>query len=470
MKFSSLQRLFNKTNYRKKETLFAILIFFVFFYFTLRVIELSISIQFGIAPDEMEHIKISEIFSRNSFPIQDNAETYVHGVLSRTPYLYYLIMGLLLKINYYGLDEATILRLVNVIFSAGTLFFILKTSALITKSKLVQGLSIIVASNIAMFTFLSASISYDNLANLLATISIYYIVKLYKDFSPGDLMILIITLCLGVLTKLTLLPLALIIGLITLVIIYKERARLKSEFVNFYRKSKIKAFLLSALMLVSIVMVLNLYFVNIYKYKAIIPSCIQVTTIENCSRNPTFTRDEGLVQNKPNVEILDPYHYLDPWQELMLRRTVGIFGHQSLYKPERLLIAYEILLIVAFLSLARNINRNKKEILIILSIFIFYTLVLVYYQNYSSYKNIGLIHVALQGRYLFPVLSPLVILFSYFILKITKNNLLKVVLFIITSAVFILGDYLYFKRNVPDTWYMDTQRAEVIRETNEVFK
>lgn len=379
-------------------------------------------------------------------------------------------MGTFLKFNYYGLDENTVLRIVNVFFSLGTLFFIFKTSKLITKSRIVQGLSVIVASNIPMFTFLSASISYDNLANLLASISIYYALRLYKNFTLMDLMVLVISLCLGVLTKVTLLPLVVSIGIIALIIIWRERHQLKHVLVVQIKSNTFTMLLLTSLTIFAMFLAFNLYFVNIYKYRAIIPTCIQVTTYENCSRNPTFTRDEELVQNRPEGELIDPYHYLDPWQELMLRRTVGIFGHQSLYKSERMLVAYELLLVLSILSLARNVDRKKKEVLLILFVFLSYATVLAYYQNYSSYKNIGLIHVALQGRYIFPVLGPLVILFSYALINITKHNLIRITLLVITTVVFILGDYVYFKRNVPDSWYIDSPRAEVIRESNEIFK
>lgn len=453
------------TNSLTKVIFFLLLIFFIF-----RGIELATSIVVSISPDEGEHIKISQLYEGEGLFIEDSTETYKHGVLSRTPYLYYSLMGTALKYNVFEINTVILLRVINLFFSLITVIYIYRIASLVDNSKLVRLLALVIATNTAMFSFLSSSVSYDNLTNMFASISIFYLILFYKKIELKYFIYLTIATSLGLITKVTFAPLAVIIVTITLWIICRYLWSIRGNLDKVTSKIKPIHIIISTLVIPPILLVMNLYFVNIYKYSKLLPTCEQVLEIEKCRLNPTYTRDEELINDRPEVYILDPFHYLDPWGENMVRTIIGINGHERLMKPEQYVIPYEIVLLVAVLSLTRVVSRKKKILIIILAITISYSLFLAYFQNYATYKNLGLIYVALQGRYLFPVFAPMCVLISYGLINISRNQYLRYTVFILVSILFIFGDYIYFKRNVPETWYFQTPIAKELWETNEYFK
>lgn len=463
--------LMKTTTHRKiTENLTKIIFFVLLIFFIFRGIELASSIIVSISPDEGEHIKISQLYEGEGLFIEDTDETYKHGVLSRNPFLYYSLMGTALKYNILEINTVTLLRIINLFFSVITVIYVYRIAGLVDKSRLTRLLALVIATNTSMFTFLSSSVSYDNLTNMFASISIFYLILFYKKVELKYFVFLTIATSLGLITKVTFAPLAVIIVIITLWIICRYLWSIRGELDKVPSRIKPIHIIISALIIPPTLLVMNLYFVNIYKYSRLLPTCEQVLEIDKCRLNPTYTRDEELINDRPEVYILDPFHYLDPWGENMIRTIIGINGHERLMKSEQHVIPYEILLIIAGVSIIRIVSPRKKKVMILLVITLFYSLFLAYFQNYATYKNLGLIYVALQGRYLFPIFAPMCVLISYGLINISRNQYLRYTIFVVVSILFVFGDYFYFKRNVPKSWYFETPIAEEIWETNEYFK
>jgi hypothetical protein len=76
----------------------------------------------------------------------------------------------------------------------------------------------------------------------------------------------------------------------------------------------------------------------------------------------------------------------------------------------------------------------------------------LFYLNFKYYIVAGDINIALQGRYLFPVLGPFVILFVYSFWNIKINNLIKTIILLLISVFFVYGDTVYTLKNYEE-WY-----------------
>lgn len=429
-----------------------ILLFLVFFAF--RLTENATTIRFGISPDENEHIDISSAYSEVDFMVTNNTETYRFGPIANSPYLFYRIMGYIMNLPAPEIHTGLLLRMVNIIFSLMNVVYTLKLATLLSKSRIVHLLTLLIITNIPMLTFLSSSVSYDNLANMLATTTLYYTIAFYKSGKVKDLLFIVIFSCLGLLTKITIIPLVLGISVVVLIKIIRGKSSKGEFYMNFKRTLK-KNVLLAILAVLLIFLVSNLYLVNIYNYKALVPKCTQVMSEESCLQNPAVRRDQEYMNEKKPFDPIDPYHYLSDWGNWMIINTFGIFGHEKLYKSAYIMVLYDIVLKVSIVGLIRTLKHKNTSIFILVGISMFYLLFLAFYQNYRTYLNTGEIQVALQGRYAFPVLAPLVVLMSKSLLDMSKNNYYKFVIFIFVAVVFIFGDYIHFKRNIPSTWHQN---------------
>ena len=72
--------------------------------------------------------------------------------------------------------------------------------------------------------------------------------------------------------------------------------------------------------------------------------------------------------------------------------------------------------------------------------------------NYSAYSKSLSISLALQGRYLFPILIPFYGIVAYFLIKPFKR-LFQVGVFLLISLFFVWGDFPYFIQNATPAWF-----------------
>lgn len=75
-------------------------------------------------------------------------------------------------------------------------------------------------------------------------------------------------------------------------------------------------------------------------------------------------------------------------------------------------------------------------------IILFYSLVL-FYQNYNSELTYGFKQIAIQGRYIFPVIGLIYVLFTYTLGQV-KNTPIKIISLLIIIALFLIGGPIKF--------------------------
>lgn len=435
------------------EQLLLVLFLAIFLAFTLY---LAFNVKMGVSSDSWYHLRVSQKYAETLSVPKNQPDTYKWRDLEYQPYLYFWLNGRLLNLNTatFQFNEVILLRVVNILYSLLTLLGTYLLSKEFFKNKWLRLLPVFLLSNTLMFLFLSSSINYDNLANMLAVFSILFFVRAVKTMGNlKDIFLMLMMILLGGLTKYTTLPLSFILILIAAIHVIKNWGVYKSE---------LKGKILYLLIPISILFLLNfgVYGINLIKFHSLDPDCLDVLTYEQCLENGVFYRDNVTI---PPQEVrffemvfsgqrLDPIRYTGVWIWEMTRRTVGIMGDDSLFASNVIVPFYIFFLLISTVIGGLNWKKFSREIKYISIVTLFYSLVLLFVQNYDMYLKRSYPALALQGRYIFPVIAPLYILIVLSFGMI-KRKWLRVLIFVGLIALFIIGGLPFFISNVDPSWF-----------------
>jgi len=459
-------------------------IFLIFAYFLIRLLFFAVSINPYVPPDEIDHLGVSQHYAHSLLLPGDSATSYQYGPITHKPWLYYYIMGKFLILNVFPMRDILFLRLINIILGLFTILFSLKSIKLLTNNKLAHILFLVFITNTPMFSFLCASINYDNLANLLAVLAIYTLFQFGEDRKLTQLLSFGIIILLGTLTKLAFLPLAVVLALILIPQLF---SRIDLKFRG-------KQIILSTVFALLAILSIQLYGHTFIAFKNINPGCEDILSTEQCMewrifarqriigdyRAGTTTKAEAISQamkiNHPAekrdtlylIEITKPnqlqktqpkpklnrLQYSVKWTQLMSQIFFGIMGHIAMHKQPTQNLPYIIIIFGSLGLIIKSIIKRQfsNYQLILLGVFLFYSLVLMQYQNYSNYIHSGVLALAVQGRYLFPVIVPLYLLMTTSMLSITSKWWQWFVLAGV-ALVFIWGDFPFFLSHATKGWY-----------------
>ncbi len=425
--------------------------------FTLIIFFLAIKLRMGLSPDSYYHLKVSEAYSTTIGRPLNTPDTYQWRDITRISYLYFWINGRVLNINNGVINEVIFLRVLNVIYSIGTVFVTYQLSKEIFKNRWKRLLPIFFLTNTLMFVFLSSSINYDNLANLLCVLSIFYFLKFVKSkIDIKYLFLMILFLCLGALTKFTVLPLAFILVVLCAVDIFRKRELLKKIKIG-------KEFLLLIPILFFGFLNLELYGKNIIQYGGLEPDCNKILTHEQCLLNGVYYRDNvtrqpieinGIKDTAKLIltgERVDPFRYFLKWLPNLTMKTYGIFADHSLFMPEPFWYMFISFFLIATILAVINFKKWNTIEKYLIVIFLFYIAVLFLFQNYSMYLRFNHYYLALQGRYIFPVISIMYILFTKSILFV-KKKWIKYLILLSFVLLITYSSIPFFLTNMPSEW------------------
>lgn len=447
---------FWKSNNDRLVLLILLLVFFAYSLF------IALNLQEGILPDEPPHFIFSQHYSSTLGIPSDVYETYSWGwYIQQNPFLYYWVMARVINLIYFVSPSTTdwqlliILRVVNILFALGTIIFCFLLSKEVIKHKWWQLFPIFILTNLLMFVFLAAGVNYDNLANLLSMMALFFLVRvlIQKQFIINSLLWMIF-ISLGTLVKYPIVPLALAMAIVWLVYIILNRKKLSN--IQF----EIPEILLSIILSILLVVNFLIYGVNLISYQALTPPCREILTEAQCEISPWEIRFQETAVT-PRMTISQAreqghpsplgYAFVD-WVWYMLFRSVGVTGHES-YLPFQVIIYYQLLfywiILMGLVNLFyhRKIDGTKAGLLFISG---FYAVVLII-MNYNSELTYGFQQISLQGRYIFPVLGALLVLFAsvlkHFPLKILRwLTLLYIIILFIYGGPFIIlyGSNTYF--------------------------
>ena len=203
-----------------------------------------------------------------------------------------------------------------------------------------------------------------------------------------------------------------------------------------------------------------LYGNNLIKYQELTPSCEKILTHEQCLSNGVYYRD---IVTIPEVEVnvidmvlsgerLDPIRYAGVWIWEMTKRVVSIMGDSSLFHSDTVVSIFVVLFSITVLFGVINWKKLSKEAKYLGIITLFYLLVLMLVQNYDMYLKRSYPALALQGRYMFPVISSLYVLITMFWMSI-KNRYIKILLIALSLALLISLSIPFFLLKVDPNWF-----------------
>lgn len=465
----------------------------VFFltYFALRLVYFAFNISSFVPPDEVTHAGVCQIFSKVLLFPRNTPESYQFGLVTNAPWLYYWVMGKLLHLNFFGLSDLVFLRLMNIPIALATVFFIRRTLRLVTRNRLADLLLVIVLTNTSMFTLLSASVSYDNLTNLLGAMSVYYLLAFFKQREGGLLAAALLCQLAGALTKSTFLPLAFVLDLLLLIHEWKKLPLLPAALAD-YLKGGARAMAPALLVLAALALNLQLYAGNHLRYGTLAPTMAQVVSPESSMEYRIGARErifslytEGkisylealqmtgairhpgdksdtffLLMNYENLKAnpslwLTPWQYVKQWVQDMTGSILGIKGHIGMYKPPKYMIPVYLIMALAAAGFALRWRPGESGWLppFLAVIASFYAAVLLYKVNYNAYTYYGVTGITLQGRYLFPVLGPIYVLCCHYLLALPRDRRVGMALAAATALLFIGYDFPWFLTHATPEWF-----------------
>jgi len=460
-------------------------------YFGLRLLFLATTISPFVPPDEVTHFGICTIFSHVPLLPENSPESYQYGLVTNIPWLYYWVMGKLLAVNFLGISDLVFLRLLNIPLAFAFIFYVWRTLRLVTDDRLTQILLVVAMTNTMMLTFLSAFVSYDNLTNLLAAMSVYYLLAFFKNRSPATLGASFVCQLAGCLTKITFLPLIPVLSAVLLIHEAKRLPGLPAALVAFYRASRLRGALVALALLLGLALNIQLYAGNYLRYGSLTVEMTTVLPLEaalqyrlaargyvfDAFREGRVSKTQALAMTSlikhpgdraDSVFMIENYErfrkgeipkigrpaYLPLWVARMAAGTFGVFAHLQIVNrwPTIAPIAFLAALTLAAV-LIRWRPRDAEWLPTCLSAIAgFYAYFLMYQFNYHEYLTNGAPFVSLHGRYIFPVLGPIYILSSFYLLRLFKGRAARLAVFGLAAFIFVMSDFPLFCARVTPEW------------------
>lgn len=481
------------SRFRNSGALTTIALTILILYFIFKTLYFALNIGFGISPDETTWFGRCLVFSKYFLLPTDSPESYEYGLVTHIPYLYFWLMGKVLQLNVFAISDLLFLRFANICIGLATLWFSWKTISILTEKTTTRLLFIVFCTNTLMLTFLNSFVSHDNLVNFFAVASIYFLLAYFQSRSFPHLLLCAVLLLAGCLTKLSFLPLAVLVFVVLVVKERKDFGNLFGELKSGFLLSNIRSSVLMVLCFFLLILNLDLYLGNMAKYRTLSPSPVAVVGLESAmqyrifarghivnqfkrgklsltdsrrmaamyikhegDRNGTFLLLDRASEEKQvnNYYRIDRFRYAFPWLDIALSKTFGIMGHKSMEKTGAGLIPYLLILLFAAILMVRRFRPSDMHgnVALLLIIVVAYALVIMQFVNYRSYDWSGVIVLALQGRYLFPVIYAGYALLAYY-LSSFKSPRLNVLVATIVAAVFIAGEFPWFLSHVTADWY-----------------
>ena len=460
-----------------------------FFYFVLLVLVfegswMALSSHYPMAFDEGYHFGLIKLYSHHISPWWNGQplEADVFGAVSRDPsYIYHWLMSFLYRlinlVIHKEIYQVILLRLINVAIFAGGLMLMRQLLLKATKSHVVVNLSLLFFVLIPVIPSLAGQINYDNLLIgagalvLLLTLSFVDTLRNKKQLDIKLLISLSILCLLSSLIKYAFLPIILtsiVFVLIHVCQVYRTRGRsikreLKASYKRLTGATKIG---LIVGFVISGGLFLERYGINTVKYHTPVPECNQVLNIERCHSYGPWRRNHNILKSRgqPNSGTVEftTVTFAQHWIYILYRSMFyvlngpdsGYIVGQQLILPAKVATLALLSGLCCLVAYWRQIFKRKPARVLLASVFVVYAVVL-WLQNYADYLHLGQ-PVALQGRYLIPVLMPLIILLAISINFALKNNLRAKVIIASTALLLFLqgGGIVTFIARSDDRWYI----------------
>lgn len=393
----------------------------------------AFSSLYPMAFDEDTHLGIIRFFASNPNPFfttQPSDLNQYGPVVGEVSYLYRYVMTLpwhvITGLTDNFMTQVVAMRFINVAFFAGGLAIFWRTFLLAINNKVIANLTVLLVTLTPITAQLAGQINYDNLFFLLMAAMVFLAQRVLlslktSKIKANHLILFISTGLLGSLVKYTFLPIfvALVFYLAWNIYrtFYKNKKAIKTELSStFNALTMVKRFALVGLLVISFGLFAQRYGGNIINYGTFTPDCVSVIGQENCESYSIYRRGVIYEQSKPATFNKNPLYFSYVWLRHMELNLMSVLnGPHSGYAIGRpLFLPYLGSVIFSVSGIILSVyfwRRLIKSHLYKMTIFIslFYC-GLLWILNYSSYLDVGR-RVAVQGRYLVPLLPLLYFIF-----------------------------------------------------------
>ena len=160
-------------------------------------------------------------------------------------------------------------------------------------------------------------------------------------------------------------------------------------------------------------------------------------------------------QKKKGLSDIGPLAYIPVWGRTVMGSIFGILAHRSMINQELAILPFVGLLLLTSLAFMIQWRPREAEWLptSLAVIAVFYGFFLMYFVNYRTYLFYSNPVIGLQGRYLFPVIGPIYVLSSYYLLRLFRREYARLALLIAAALIFIASDFPSFLVHVTPDWY-----------------
>lgn len=303
-------------------------------------------------------------------------------------------------------------RFLSVVFGTVNIIFVFKISKLVFGDNVWTLLPPLFVATLPQFLFISGAVNNDCLANMFSTICIYYIFKIVKNNANfKNCIILGIFMGLGILAKKTLLFFAPGIIIVFIYLIFKNR----------YDR---KILLYAAVTILTCSAICGWYFIRNYStYGELFGSRMEYETMFPLVFRRSLFSDYFITEFPKGI-----YHSF-----------IASFGWMNLKLPIVSYVIYTLIICFSLFGITVYFKKSKSNLDLILVSFLFFITCL------AGIVYFNLTFTQYQGRYLFPVLSVIALIFSLGISEFTlimRYGLFKKLLVAFLIVYFIFIDIL----------------------------
>ncbi len=379
--------------------------------------------------------------------------------------------------------QVILLRIINVALFGYALFLFRKVFLRAGVTAALTNFTLFIFILIPIVPMLAGEINYDNLTIVLVAIVCLLmqdiIAKLNNKKLPVvDIFLLAGTTLLGSIVKYAFLPVLAACSLIVLIYIWiafdgKSKVVLRATKKSFGMLKKSTVVLLSVFVLISFGLFSQRFLVNLATYKTPIPTCDKVLTVDDCMSYGPFNRSYILKQSKSPDFKANVFAYAPLWLYGMWFRTFfsvngnvpnPYWARYETIPPLRLPSTAAVLVIISSFAVVLVYFKRlyKDKFLIFLALMAALYIAALFLENFAAYGRSGQ-PVAINGRYLLPIVLPLMIIVcrAWQIALTGHSYKLKVALAAIVAVLFIQGGGVFtFMINSNYAWYWPDHRIQ----------
>ena len=460
--------------------------------FAVESIWIAVSAAYPMVFDENTHFGLIQLHAAQLNPVflHQPPHSEFAGAITRDPsYLYHYLMSfpyrLIVHVTDSQMAQIIFLRFINIAMF-GTALVLFRKLLLKTKvSPAIIHVALLFFVLIPVVPLLAGQLNYDNLLMPVAAVALLLATSISSQITAKNtlpiakILVLATVSMLGCLVQFAFLPIFAGIFLWLGWQVWRgvRRGQLKLSH-DIKKQWTATSWQLRTALLVPTVLSAGLftqmYGVNVVKYHNLTVRCDQVLSEQTCALNGPWQRNHEAFVNKNTVNG-NPVLYGASWT---YRMFIAMFYTSSggaspnawylsinplpvIFVTALLVFAFGVLLAIRY---HRTLFQGYRYLGMLLFISVFYCASL-FLRNYQDYVHLGE-KVAINGRYLFPVVLPLMILvaLAYRRLLADKHHL-KVGLLMAVFVLFLQGGgALSYINSSNGSWYWQNT---VVRRINE---